>query len=307
MTSAPPSPASERRTGFRREDVAFRSQGGRCAAWLYRPEGASPAPLVVMAHGFAAERGFGLPAFAERFAGLGLAVLLFDYRCFGASEGTPRQWVSPRRHNQDWDAAIDYGRGLDGVDAGRLVLWGTSFSGGHVISTAARRRDVRAIIAQVPFVDGRGGPRVPLRQALRCLGAGLRDGLHALARRPPYCIPVVGPPGSVAALNTPECEPGYRALIPEGSRWENRVPARIFLSVARYRPIQLASQVTCPALLVLADEDSLIPASAVERSAARIPDCRLERLPCNHFAPYRGEWLQRNLALQEAFLRERVL
>jgi pimeloyl-ACP methyl ester carboxylesterase len=68
-----------------------------------------------------------------------------------------------------------------------------------------------------------------------------------------------------------------------------------------------AHQIDCPALLVLAEHDSLIPAEAVERTAARIPDCRLERLPCQHFEPYVGEWFERNVALQEDFLRERLL
>jgi hypothetical protein len=36
-----------------------------------------------MAHGFGAERTFGLEPFAERFARAGLAAFLFDYRCFG--------------------------------------------------------------------------------------------------------------------------------------------------------------------------------------------------------------------------------
>ena len=69
---------------FTRTDVDFVSSGTRCAAWLYRPHGVARPPVVVMAHGFGAERTFGLPAFAGRFAAAGLAVLLFDYRGFGA-------------------------------------------------------------------------------------------------------------------------------------------------------------------------------------------------------------------------------
>jgi pimeloyl-ACP methyl ester carboxylesterase len=291
-----------------REDLEFESQGERCAAWLYRPQRIEPTPVMVMAHGFAAERSFGLPAFAERFAGLGFSVMVFDYRCFGDSEGMPRNWVSPRRHNQDWDAAIEHARHLDGVDPERLVLWGTSFSGGHVLATAARRGDVAAIIAQVPFVDSRASDApVPRARALRSLYAGLRDGLHMLTGRSPHCVPVIGRPDEFAILNTPECEPGYRALVPEGSSWINQVPARILLSIAGYRPSTLAGEVRCPALLVLAERDSLIPAATVARTAARIADCRLERLPCGHFEPYVGEWFEKNVSLQQAFLRERVL
>ena len=83
---------------FIRTDVDFVSSGTRCAAWLYRPRGVARPPVVVMAHGFGAERTFGLPAFAGRFAAAGLAALLFDYRGFGQSDGEPRNLVSPRRH-----------------------------------------------------------------------------------------------------------------------------------------------------------------------------------------------------------------
>jgi pimeloyl-ACP methyl ester carboxylesterase len=308
MATATHESAGRTKGGVRWGNTDFESRGERCAAWLGRPTWAERPPLVVMAHGFAAERTFGLLAFAERFAELGCAVMLFDYRCFGNSEGQPRNWVSPRRHNQDWDRAIDHSRSLQGIDRERIVLWGSSFSGGHVIATASRRSDINAIIAQVPFVDGRASvSKIPLPQMLRLAGAGLRDGLRMLIGRPPHCVPVVGRPGEFAIMNTPECEPGYRALIPEGSRWENEVPARIILTVGTYRPIRAAWKVRSPALIVLAEKDSLIPAEAVERTAARIPDCRLERLACNHFEPYQGEWFEKNIALQELFLRERVL
>ena len=67
-------------------------------------------PIVVAAHGIAGQKDMGLEPFAETFASKGLAVLLFDYRNFGGSEGEPRNWVSPKRHLQDWDAALDYVR-----------------------------------------------------------------------------------------------------------------------------------------------------------------------------------------------------
>ncbi len=52
----------------------------------------------------------GLHPFAEVFAQRGLAVLIFDYRNFGGSDGEPRNWVSTKRHLEDWEAALDYVR-----------------------------------------------------------------------------------------------------------------------------------------------------------------------------------------------------
>ena len=79
-----------------------------------------------MAHGLAAERAFGLASFAQRFAQKGMAVFVFDYRNFGDSQGEPRNLVSPKRHLQDWQAAMAHVGRLTEVDRGRIALWGSS-------------------------------------------------------------------------------------------------------------------------------------------------------------------------------------
>ena len=111
----------------RREDCDFESGGQRVAAWLYRPDisCAVKPPIIVMAHGFAGERRFRLPAYAESFADRGMAVLLFDYRHFGDSEGEPRNLVSHRRQHRDWLSAVDHAKRIDGVNGSRLGLWGS--------------------------------------------------------------------------------------------------------------------------------------------------------------------------------------
>ena len=121
-----------------RADIEFSSGGTACAAWLYRPQGAGPNPCVVMAHGFSAVRDQRLDAYAERFREAGFAVLLFDYRHFGTSAGEPRQLLSIRRQLQDWEAAIVAARAQPDIDPARIALFGSSFSGGHVQTLAAR-------------------------------------------------------------------------------------------------------------------------------------------------------------------------
>lgn len=99
-----------------------------------------------------AQKDMGLHAYASAFASGGLAVLAFDYRGFGGSQGAPRQWVSPARHLQDWQAAVEFVTGplSDRVDTSRMCLWGTSFAGGHVLVTAAANaRNVVAVVSQV--------------------------------------------------------------------------------------------------------------------------------------------------------------
>jgi alpha-beta hydrolase superfamily lysophospholipase len=104
----------------------FSSGNEKCCGDLYLPDGVPNPPVLVMAHGFAGERSFRLPAFAEAFCRQGMAVFLFDYRSFGGSEGSPRQQVNPHH----WRAAIAHVRALADIHGSRLALWGTSFSGG---------------------------------------------------------------------------------------------------------------------------------------------------------------------------------
>ena len=114
---------------FSEKESTFLSHGIRCQGTFLLPHSESPQPVVVMAHGLAAERNFRLPAYAERFAAAGLAVFYFDYRNFGDSHGNPRNLVSPFRHVQDWLAAIEHVRTLPAINANRIGLWGSSFGG----------------------------------------------------------------------------------------------------------------------------------------------------------------------------------
>ncbi|MBW2295177.1 MAG: alpha/beta fold hydrolase [Deltaproteobacteria bacterium] len=292
---------------FNRSDSDFLSQGTRCAGWLYRPDTVENPPMVILAHGFAGERAFGLEGFAEAFAKNGYAAFVFDYRTFGDSEGSPRNNVDPLDHGQDWDAAIAHVRMLDGIDSNRIVLWGTSFSGAHVIMAAARDGKIAATISQVPFSGmPKDAPRPPLTALLKIAAYALWDSLKtALTGRPCY-IPVVGPPGSAAALTTPECEAGYRALIPEGEIFHNQTPAKALIKLARYDPLAVAGKVTCPALVIAAEEDSLIPVEQARSMSSRLPRGEFHTLRCNHFAPYRGEWFDANIRLQLEFLAKRI-
>ncbi len=274
-----------------RSDVTFPSAGERCAAYLYPPAGgldpAAPAPCVVMAHGFSATRDDGLPAYATAFAQAGLAVLLFDYRHFGSSSGEPRQLLDIGRQQADYRAAVAHARGLAGVDPGRIALWGSSFSGGHVLAVAAEDPRIAAVVAQAPFVDGiavlRGTPpRTVLRGALE----GLLDAVGALLGRAPRSLPAVGPPGSFAAMTQPEAEPGFAAIVPHGSRWENRVAARVMLRIAAYRPGRRAAGLRMPVLVGVCDGDEVTPPAPAARVAERAPRGELVRYPYGHFDVY---------------------
>lgn len=297
-----------------RVEVPFGSHGGVCRAWRYSPavpDGTAEQlrPCVVMAHGFGATRDASLAPYAERFAAAGMHVLLFDYRHFGASDGRPRQLVSVRRQLQDYAGAVEFARALAGVDPARVVVWGTSFSGGHALVTAARVPGVAAAICQCPMMDGLAAVRRILEyagpgQLLRLTGHGLLDLGQAAFRRAHY-IPTVGPPGSLAVMSSEDADPGYRALLPPDARVE--VAARIALSVGFYRPVSYARRVRCPVLVQVCEHDSVAPVAAAERVIAELgTHAEVRRYPIGHFEPYLGAHFERSVADQLEFLRDRL-
>ena len=195
-------------TSFTREDVSFDSHGTSCAAWLYRPDRVTNPPIIVMAHGFAAIRLLRLDAYAERFAEAGYAVLVFDYRGWGDSAGEPRRMLDIRAQQRDWRAAVAYARNIEGVDPGRLVLWGASFGGGHALHLAAEDHGVAAVIAQVPHISGPASAfSQPPSLVARLILAGVWDQLGALVGRQPYRVAAAGYPGDVAMMTSPDAAP----------------------------------------------------------------------------------------------------
>ena len=267
-------------------------------------------PCVVMAHGFAGTVDSGLLPFAERYAAAGLDALAFDYRHFGASAGEPRQLVSIPRQLEDYAAAIAFARSMDGVDPERIVAWGSSFSGGHVVVVGAADKRLAAVISQVPSMDGRATVLNLLRyagpgQLARAMVAGLRDVIGARRGRPPVMVPVVGAPGSLAAMSTADAEPGYLAIA--GESWRNEVAARFALGAGLYRPGRQAGALPCPILVQIADRDAIAPPGAAQ-DAAWLATGRAEvrTYPIGHFDIYRGEPFEQAIADQLHFLRRHL-
>lgn len=293
------------------DETAFDSHGVRCAAWHLRAgsealTGPRGRPCVVMGHGFGATRDAGLLPFAEQFAAAGADVLVFDYRGYGTSDGDLRQDVNHLRHRQDYHAAIAHARGLPGVDRERIVLWGSSYSGGHVVPVAARDGQVAAVISQGAAMDGLAALLEIARyagvgQLLRLTGHGLRDLAGALLGREPHRIPVVGPPGSLAAITAEGAETGYRSIM--GPTFRNEMCARGAVIIPLNRPVTAAPKLRAPIFLVVADRDNIAPPAAVRAVAAKAgAGAEVLELSCGHFDIYSGEMFERSAAAQVGFL-----
>jgi uncharacterized protein len=293
-----------------RLEVHFPSGDAKCQAWLYLPEGPQPHPVIVMAHGLGGIRQMRLDAYAERFAAAGYACLVFDYRHFGASGGEPRQLLDIKLQLADWAAAIAYARSRADLDPARVVLWGTSFGGGHVIVAAARDGNVAATISQCPFTDGLASVlAMDPRTSVKVTGRAVRDLIAAGLGRPPVMVPTAGLPGSAALMTAPDAVPGYLGLVDDEARaagFDNQVAARVVLNIVRHRPGRKAKKVRCPILFAVCETDSVAPAKATLRHARTAPRGEIRLYPAGHFDIYVGEPFERVVADQLAFLTSHV-
>ncbi len=295
------------------EEIEFNSQGVRLRAGLFRPMAAASKPLsqpqglpcVVMAHGLGGTRAAGLEPFARRFAEAGLSVLVFDYRGFGKSDGTPRQVVDVRAQLDDWAAAIAHARSMTDIDPRRIALWGSSFSGGHVVAAAVEDGRVAAVSSQGGMLDGlaalthllqASGPvHLAKVSALAALDAARsRLGLARLT------LPVVSAPGTLGVLTTPDSVPGYLAITPPD--WVNAISLSWMLTLPLYRPNLMAARLPCPTLFCIAEQDAVVPPAAVEDTARRAgAKAEVRRYPRGHFEIYVNEGFEDSVRDQSAF------
>lgn len=312
LRKAPPSGGQESAlTTPSRRDVRFLVDGTAVSAWLYVPKDRpAPFPGIIMAHGLGGTRDAGLEPYAIRFQEAGYAVLVFDYRYFGASEGSPRQLIWIPSQLEDWSGAISYARGLKDIDPSRIALWGSSLSGGHVIVTAARDPQVACVSAQCPGMDGQSYAlesfkRMGIKNSLRMIMHGQRDLVRSWLGLSPHKIPIVGKPGTIALMNTQHAYDSFPALIPD--TYVNEACARILIRGDKYRPITHAPQVQCPVLLQICDEDTPASIKAAEETADILGNlAEVKHYPIGHFDIYTGNGFEKSVRDQVAFFQKHL-
>jgi hypothetical protein len=297
-----------------RKDIEFKTENGvTLRGWHYVPDGRQgKAPTIVMAHGFSAVKEMYLDRFAEAFAAAGLACVVFDNRNFGASDGEPRQEIDPWQQVRDYRDAITYAETLEETDPARIGVWGSSYSGGHVLVVGAIDRRVKCVVAQVPLASGHGNARRLIRADYLAGVQGMfaEDRRARMAGKTPAMIPVVAQdPASPSALPTPDSwvwftETG-RTRAPA---WKNEVTLRSVEMFTEYEPGSYVSFISpTPLLMVVALGDVLTVAdlalAAYERA---LEPKRLVTLQGGHFDAYikdfeasskpTVEWFTRHLA-----------
>ncbi len=143
---------------------------------------------------------------AVAFARAGYLVITFDYRGWGKSDSRlilsgvlqhhkadgktvaevkeVREVVDPIDQTADIMSAIHWAVGDKQCDPERIGLWGSSYSGGHVVYVAARDPRVKASVSQVGAMDSRWTIANPAARRPRPSGRAPRGSGRSATRRP---------------------------------------------------------------------------------------------------------------------------
>lgn len=281
-----------------RSDISFKTTDGlTLRGWLYLPTDAGGRhPAIVMAHGFTAVKEQYLDRYADVFARNGFAVLVYDNRNFGASEGLPRQEADPQLQVRDYRDAITYVSSLDAVDAARIGVWGSSYSGGHVLQVAAFDRRVKCVSSQVPAISGSADVRMAVRPDLMpaLIEAFEDDRTARYAGEAPLLIDVVAEdPKADCALPGQDC---YEFFTRSGDTvapaWRNEVTLKSIELLNEYEPGYAVDRISpTPLQLIVALKDTVtVPDAALKAYEKALQPKHLVLLDCGHFDPYLNEF-----------------
>ncbi|KAI9927507.1 hypothetical protein MW887_003124 [Aspergillus wentii] len=298
------------------ESISFQTADGvTLRGWFFSSTAiSSELPCLVLSPGFSAVKEMDIATFARHFASnLPLHCLVYDNRGFGESdtkEGQPRQEIIPAEQNSDLSDAITYAQSRDDVDADKIGIWGTSFSGGNVLYVGAVDRRVKSVLSQIPLVDGWATfhrvVRPDFLDALNLLFQ--QDRLDRAAGQPPGSLSVVDiDPNKPSALPSPDSYKFFSSWE-EKSTWQNEVTVKTLEGFRSYIPsshIQLISPT--PLLMTVARDDCVTPTYlALEAYSRALEPKQLQILPGGHFGAYSGSNFERNVQTQTRFLEEHL-
>ena len=246
--------------------IEFDSRGVTLRGFLLTSADATPhLPTVIMAHGTSATIKMVAIEYARAFAKAGLAVLIYDHRNFGASDGEPRQEINPWVQCREYVDALTFACTRREVDPERVGLWGDSYTGGQVVVVSACDARPKVIVAQCPVFGASVPPIAPSAENLALIKATLQTGeVSATPETTTGPLPVVSPdqlgsPSLLAPIQAFHWFINYGGR--PGSGWLNRVTRVIPLTPVPYSPYLCAPFVQAKVLLMVSPEDEMVHAN----------------------------------------------
>jgi fermentation-respiration switch protein FrsA (DUF1100 family) len=296
-----------------RRDIEFKTEDGvTLRGWHYRAHGVEgPAPTVIMAHGFSATREIFLDSFAEVFSAAGFGVIVYDHRNLGVSDGAPRGHIDPWAQISGYRDAITWAQSQPDVDPNRIGVWGSSYSGGHVLVVAAIDRRVKCVVSQVPLTYGLETARRLIRgdmwKGLR--GAFDADRVARARGEAGATMPVTAPEGQPCALPTTDTYEFFTNFEKQHeTNWKNEVTLHSIELFTEYEPASYIARIApTPLLVVVASGDHLTPFDMTARAyEAALEPKKLLILPGGHFDAYTGERFKVSSAAQTDWFRQHL-
>ncbi|KIX10390.1 uncharacterized protein Z518_01472 [Rhinocladiella mackenziei CBS 650.93] len=297
-----------------RQDVEFKtSDRVTLRGWFYTSDLSSgKSPCLVMSHGFSALKEMDLNTFAEYFVStLPISCLVYDNRGFGdsdAAEGEPRSEIVPMTQCSDISDAITYAASREEVNPDKIGIWGSSYSGGHVLYVGAVDRRVKVVLSQVPCVSGWDNFNRLVRPdfAVGFNATFAADRITRAQGGEPGMVPVVdADPLKPSALPTPDSYEFFSSWEKK-SQWKNTVTVKTIELFRAYEPQHLIEKISpTPLLMTVASGDVLTPTDLALGAYARAKEPKqLSLLPGGHFDAYSGPFFERNAGTQAAFLKK---
>ncbi|KAJ3454834.1 hypothetical protein MRS44_013434 [Fusarium solani] len=314
-----------------RQDIEFKACDGTILrGWLYPRHEISP--CIIMTHGVSllpfpslfcfflfsshatlgGTRHFLLPRFASAFNEAGYAVLLYDNRNWGDSDGLPRQESNPALQQTDYFDAFNYAITLPCVDGDRIIYWGSSFSGGNVIYAAAIDKRIKAAIIQAPAVSGETRS-LAFRHRIPGL---LEDRKRITSDLGHSTVPLIAPDRESADPSKTDAmfptKDAYDILIEQGncgSQWENYITSQTQLHMLSFEAQAMIHRISpTPLLFVIPGNDVLVSTSSQMDAfnKAREPKQLHYLKECGHFDIYLGDYFRDNIKAQIQFLERYV-
>ncbi len=245
------------------KDIAFTSQNATLRGRLYVPENhPDKNPVVIMAHGFTTTiNGMTADKYAGRFREAGFAVLLYDHRNLGISDGEPRRDVNFWVQCRGYVDCIDFAETRPEIDPERIAVWGASMSAKEAFLVGATDERVKAIVTMIPAfgetlpVEDKDGKLYKFAKE-----TVMRDDIMAMSHTVFERMPIV----SSDQLGTPSVLTeitAYRWFIEYGGRfgtnWDNVVSYSDVERPELYHTGQFAHRLKAPILMIVAVNDEM--------------------------------------------------
>ena len=252
-------------TNWQFRNVEFLSEGATLRGRLYTPMRFSRTlPAVAMAHGFSATITMTIDHYAETICADGFAVLLYDHRNFGISDGEPRQHINPWLQARGYRDALSFLEGLNEIDSTRLAVWGDSASAAQTIVVGSIDERVKAVVTQVPALGRTTPPPDPDGARFRRITETLLHGDISSSVKTEGPMPVVSfdykrHPSAFEPLTA------YRWFIEYGGRlgtnWVNDVTRVQPNTPEPWNAVICAPYVKAPLLMIVSSQDEMAGSS----------------------------------------------